>query len=208
MLKQKSYLILGIGTDVGKTFFVENLCRNFTNSKAIKPVASGVLDDDLTSDPAKILQALNLKVTKENLDKISPWRFVEPVSPHFAGEVNYTDLKNFCLEKIAAAKEEGNFLFIEAVGGVMSPITHEKTCLDLAGDLKIPTLLISSNYLGSISHTLTAVDVLKKRGLFLEKIILNENSSSKTATKDIVKTIENFSQIEVVTMKHFFNSTI
>jgi dethiobiotin synthetase len=205
MLKEKNYLILGIGTDVGKTFFVEALCKKFSNVKVIKPVVSGSLDSDLHSDSAKILTALGRVINKDNLDEISPWRFKEAVSPHFAGDVNYEDLKKFCLEKINEAKEQNSFLFIEAAGGVMTPINNEKTFLDLARDLKITILLVSSNYLGSISHTLTAVEVLKKNDISLEKIILNENSPSSIEVKHIVNTIENFSKTEVVTMKKFFN---
>jgi dethiobiotin synthetase len=203
MLKDKIYLILGINTDIGKTFLVENLCKKLPNVKAIKPVISGVSDDDLNSDSAKILTALGLKLNKSNLDEISPWRFKEPVSPHFAGEVNYDELLKFCLKNIVKAKESGDFLFIESAGGVMSPITYQKTFLDLARDLQIPTLLVSSNYLGAISHTLTAVEVLKKNDVIIEKIILNENFSSKTDSNKIIKTIESFCEADVVAMKDF-----
>jgi dethiobiotin synthetase len=206
VLKEKIYLICGIGTDIGKTFFVEKLCHIFSDSKAIKPVVSGFSDDDLNSDPAKILAAMQLEINQENLDKISPWRFKDPVSPHFAGNVDYEELVKFCQNRILDAKKNKQFLFIESAGGIMSPITYEKTFVDLALNLEIPVLLVSSNYLGAISHTLTAIEVLKKRGVNIEKVILNENFPSKTAANDLVKTIENFSKIEVVTMTDFFNS--
>ena len=205
MLKEKIYLILGIGTDVGKTFFVESLCKNISNSHAIKPVASGALDCDLNSDPAKILSALGLEVSQKNLDQICPWRFKDPVSPHFAGDVDYEQLKQFCLDNINKAKEQKRHLFIEAAGGVMSPITNEKTFLDLACDLEIATLLVSESYLGAISHTLTAIEILKKNNIFLEKVILNEKNSSPSEIEKIAKTISAFSQSQVVKLNEFFN---
>jgi len=206
MLHSKIYLILGIGTDIGKTFFIENLCRKIPTARAIKPIVSGILDDDLNSDSAKILAAMNLKLTKENLDKISPWRFEMPVSPHFAGEINYNDLLKFCRKEIANTHNANNdFLFIESAGGVMSPINNEKTFLDLARDLKIPIILISSNYLGAISHSLTAIEVLKKNNIFIEKIVLNENFPSKIENIKIAQTISSFSQVEVIEMSKFLN---
>ena len=234
MLKEKIYFIVGTGTDIGKTFLVENLCRNFPSAMAIKPIASGFKDDDENSDSAKILSAINnsqislnvnpslpkvdldspvelpsdrLKVTSK-LDDISPWRFEEAVSPHFAAKnssmkINFLDVKNFCQEKIAFAKTNNQLLFIEAAGGVMTPINDEKTFLDLAADLKIPTLLVSANYLGSISHTLCAVTALKSRNVVIEKIIINEDLPTQLPPSlSPNQTIENFSKIAVISLKN------
>ena len=205
MPKTDSYLILGIGTEVGKTFLVENLCRLKPQVLAIKPIASGFSKDDKTSDTSRILAALGLENNKSNLDKICPWRFAKPVSPHLAGKIDYKKLLEFCRQNIASASKQKRLLFIESAGGVMTPITSNKTFLDLACDLKIPVLLVASNYLGAISHTLCAVEVLKRRKVRVEKIIINENFSSQTKSKDLIKVIENLAQIETLTLKQFLN---
>lgn len=205
MLKKKSYLILGIGTDIGKTFLVENLCRILPEVNAIKPIASGCDDVDENSDPAKILAALGLEKSKKNLDEIAPWRFKKAVSPHFAGKINFLAVKSFCRKKILQAKKENQFLFIESAGGVMTPISDKKTFLDLAADLKIPTILVTSNYLGAISHTLCAIKALKSKKILVEKIILNENFPSQTKSSNLLATIQNFSGVEAVTLKKFLN---
>lgn len=206
MLAEKIYLILGINTEVGKSFLVENLCKILPNSRAIKPVITGFRDDDDFSDSARILAAMNLELTKENLDKISPFRFEKPVSIHFAGRVNYQKLINFCQENIINSKRNDEFLFIEAAGGIMSPITDSKTFLDVAQCLQIPILLVSSNYLGAISHSLTAMETLKKHNLFVEKIIFNEHFDTQIASARIAKTIENFSKVETIAISKFLNS--
>lgn len=206
MLKEKIYLVLGIGTDIGKTFLVENLCRNLSGAKAVKPIASGFRDDDQNSDSAKILSALKLEISQKNIEAITPWRFEKAVSPHFAGEINFSEVKNFCLEKISEAKKQNHFLFIEAAGGVMTPINNEKTFLDLAAELQIPALLVSANYLGSISHTLCAVEALKVKKILLEKIIINEHGSvAQNDIFEVAKTIQNFSKIETVLLKNFLD---
>lgn len=229
MLKEKIYFIVGIGTDIGKTFLVENLCRNFPGAMAIKPIASGFKDDDENSDSIKLLNStkqIPKQVQDDDegkiyqkichpelvlgsiLNSISPWRFTEAVSPHFAAknsgtEINFFDVKNFCQEKISLAKSNNQFLFIEAAGGVMTPINDEKTFLDLAAELKIPTLLVSANYLGSISHTLCAVTALKSRNVAIEKIIINEDLPTQLPSSlSPNQTIENFSKIEVISLKN------
>lgn len=210
-LKEKIYFIAAIGTDIGKTFLVENLCRILPNVKAIKPIASGFNDDDKNSDSAKILAALNLEVSLKNINAITPWRFKEALSPHFAAEISgnnidFSEVKKFCEEKISEAKNRGNFLFIEAAGGVMTPINDNRTFLDLAAELQIPVLLVSANYLGSISHTLCAIEALKCRELVIEKIIINsELPLHPKSAISMVDTIKNFSGIETVLLKNFLD---
>ncbi len=214
MLKSKIYFIAAIGTDSGKTFFVENICCKLRREKksvmAIKPIVSGFHDGDKNSDPAKILSALDLEISKKNLDLISPWRFEKAISPHLAGKINFEKVKNFCLEKISLAKKQKQFLFIEAAGGVMSPINDEKTFLDLAAELKIPLLLITENYLGSIGHTFCAIEALKSKKISIEKIIINEHfsglqKSSGIQAKQLSETIKNFSGSEVVFLQKFLD---
>jgi len=192
-----TYLILGTGTDIGKSFLVENLCRILPQVTAIKPVCTGFLHSDKNSDPTRILTALKLEISEANLNDISPWRFAEPCSPHFLDEqIDFFAVRNFCQKKILEAGKKT--LLIEAAGGVMTPINNQKTFLDLATELKIPVLLVAGNYLGAISHTLSAVEALKSKGVVVKRIIVNEREESKWS---IFETLKNFTGIEAVTMK-------
>ncbi len=192
-----NYLILGTSTDIGKSFLVENLCRILPQVTAIKPVCTGFLHSDKNSDPTRILTALNLEISEANLNEISPWRFAEPCSPHFLDEqIDFFAIRNFCQKKILEAGKKT--LLIEAAGGVMTPINNQKTFLDLATELKIPVLLVAGNYLGAISHTLSAVESLKSKGVVVKRIIVNEREESKWS---IVETLKNFTGIEAVPMR-------
>jgi dethiobiotin synthetase len=216
-LKKNHYLVLAIGTDIGKTYLVENICQILSKKErsvlAIKPIASGCKDDDKNSDPAKILTALGLKISQQNLNSISPWRFVKPVSPHLAGKINFQAVKKFCLEKIAVAKKQRQVLFIEAAGGVMTPINDTTTFLDLASELKIPVLLVSANYLGAISHTLSALEALKSKKITVEKVIINEHlhssqSASGMKIGQMLKAITAFSKIEAISLQFFLKNLL
>jgi len=208
-----SYFVAGIGTDIGKTFFVENLCRKLIAKNipvsAIKPIASGFVDGDKNSDSSRILSALNLSL--DNIESISPWRFAEPLSPHLAAknqsqEINFLEVVNFCKKNITQAKSQNKILLIEAAGGLMSPINDHKTFLDLAFELKIPVLLLSANYLGAISHTLCAIEAAKNREIVVEKIIINDGLSfenNQTPTSSLIQTIQNFTKINTLTLNNF-----
>lgn len=208
----KEYFVTAIGTDIGKSFLVENLCRNSQEIIAIKPIASGFCDDDENSDSARILKSLSLPINSDNLNKISPWRFVEAVSPHFAAEklgteINFLEVVNFCRQKISLAQNENKTLLIEAAGGVMTPINFQKSFLDLASELQIPILLVTANYLGSISHTLSAIKALESCNLQIAQIIINENCPLfPKSPNSIIKTLKDFSGHEVANMEDFLKN--
>ncbi len=216
------FFVVGISTDIGKTFLVEKICQNLVQKKmpvnAIKPIASGFNDDDKNSDSAKILTALNLEFSKKNLDQITPWRFSQSASPHKAAEthgvkINFLAVKKFCQQKIISAKNLHQTLLIESAGGLMTPINQKKTFLDLAQELKVPVLLVSANYLGSISHTLCAVEALKSKKILVEKIIVNENlpmfqKNSLISCEEFVETIFGFTKIETISFEDFFKKPI
>ncbi len=211
-IKSKSYLILGIGTDVGKTYFLTKICQKLIQNKftikAIKPIASGFQDNDKNSDSARILAALNLEFSKENIAKISPWRFSEAASPHFAAqnqkqEINFDEVLRFCRAEIIEAEKNDNFLFIESAGGVMTPINFNKTFLDLAKDLKIPVLLVANNYLGAISHSLSALSALRNAKINIVAMVLNEFGDFQNS---IAETIEKLGNVKLVKLPEFIDN--
>ena len=174
------YFITGTGTDIGKTFILCELCKALQsqgkNVHAIKPVMSGV-DDIQHSDAAHILKSVNIKPTQDNIDKISPWQFNAALAPNMAAkrenrQLDFDEIYRFCQQERYRNVGYDNF-FIEGVGGVMSPLTDTSTNIDLIESLAIPAILIAGVYLGTISHTLTAVESLLKRNIKIKIIILN-----------------------------------
>ncbi len=218
MLKEKIYFIAAIGTDIGKTYFVESVVKKLKEKNiavaAIKPIASGFVASDVNSDTARIRAALG---NEKKLDEITPWRFEIAASPHLAAlaalneEINFDDVVKFCQNKIDLARVQGSYLFIEAAGGVMTPINGDKTFLDLACELKIPVILLSANYLGSISHSLTAAAILKSSQLEVETIVVNEYCALKSApsmlpTQQLCCDLEKFTTIKTVLLDSFLKN--
>ncbi len=175
--------VAGTGTDVGKTYVTAALLRALVAAGravgALKPVVSG-FDEAAPagSDPAVLLEALGQAVTPEALDRISPWRYAAPLAPNQAAEregrhVDAEAVIDFCRAGAAAGGEA--LTFIESAGGIMSPLDDETTMLDLAEALRAPVVLVAGSYLGTISHTLTAVEVIRAAGLALTAVIVNES---------------------------------
>jgi dethiobiotin synthetase len=90
-------------------------------------------------------------------------------------------------------------LFIEGVGGIMVPLDSKRTVLDWMAALDIPLLLVVGGYLGAISHTLTALDVLTQRKLKLAAIVVSESERGTVELDETVTSITHFSNgVEVV----------
>jgi dethiobiotin synthetase len=188
------------GTDVGKTFVTTALIRHFLEQgravDAIKPVVSGF---DATrwqdSDPALLLAALGRPVTLAEAERISPWRFAAPLSPDMAAQregrpIDFAAVVEFCR---AAAKRRRDHLLIEGIGGIMVPFDRSHTVLDLITALRLPVLLVAGSYVGTISHTLTALQVLARRNVDVMAVAVSESADSAAILDDTVATIARFS---------------
>ncbi len=193
--------ITGTGTDVGKTFVAVSLIRHLRHLghhvDAIKPVVSGFDPAQAAaSDPGLLLAALGLPFSPEQIDRISPWRFRTAVSPDLAArrEGRRIDVERVIAFCQNAIKQHRGILLIEGIGGIMVPLDEHRTILDVMMALQLPLLLISGSYLGSISHTLTALDSLFRRDMNLLATIVSETPGSDAPLDDVIATIGRFTE--------------
>jgi dethiobiotin synthetase len=197
--------VTGTGTDVGKTFVTAALMRHLRSEggevHAYKPLVSGFEPANITgSDPGILLAALGRASTMEEVERIAPWRFAAPLSPDLAArqEGRSVDFKALVAFSQAAADARGT-VFIESVGGIMVPLDRDHTVLDWMSALRIPVLLVAGSYLGTISHTLTALHVLAQRNLDIAGVVVSESASPGAGLDDTVATIARFAvPIDVV----------
>lgn len=201
-----AYFVTSTGTDIGKTFVTAALIRYMRESNqpvtALKPIVSGYDSSVVeTSDPAVLLAALGRQTSAEEVERIAPWRFRAPLAPDLAAarEGRSIDFDKVVEFSRAAVKGAKGPLFIEGVGGIMVPLNGRRTVLDWMTALDIPLLLVVGGYLGTISHTLTALDVLAQRKLTIAAIVVSESEREAVALADTVASIERFSNgVEVV----------
>jgi dethiobiotin synthetase len=201
-----AYFVTSTGTDIGKTFVTAGLIRYLRESNqpvaALKPVVSGYDSSVVeTSDPAVLLAALGRQVTADEIESIAPWRFRAPLSPDLAAarEGRSIDFDKLVAFSRVAIDATTGLLFIEGVGGIMVPLDAQRTVLDWMAALEIPLLLVVGGYLGTISHTLTALDVLAQRKLTIATIIVSENDRDTVELDDTVASIARFADgVEVV----------
>ena len=160
--------ITATGTDVGKTYVAAvpdpALAPDGPPVDAIKPVVSGFDPAQAAaSDPGVLLNALGLPVTaagdRPDFAVALSRRAVAGSRRRNAKAAASTSMTviNFCQ---TAIDQRRDILLIEGVGGIMVPLDGERTMLDVMMALQLPLILVAGSYLGTISHTLTALDAL------------------------------------------------
>ena len=190
--------VTGAGTDVGKTFvacgLVAELRRRSHAVAAFKPLASGFdLAQPQASDPGALLTALGEPVSAVNLDRIAPFRYRAALAPDMAAAA---EGKSVDFDAVVAfsrrAATTAEFVVVEGVGGVMSPIAERHTVLDWIAALEIPALLVTGTYLGAQTHTLTALAALQRRSIRVHAVVASETPGSTVNLSENVCSLARF----------------
>lgn len=162
MPDKKNLFVAGIGTDIGKTIvsaiLVEKLQADYW-----KPVQSGDLE---SSDSLKVK---NLVSNSRSFIFPESYKLTQPFSPHKSAAIDGIKIER---ENIRPPVTD-NTLIIEGAGGLMVPLNDTFLMIDLIKELNAEAILVSTNYLGSINHTLLSIYALKQYGIPIKGIIFN-----------------------------------
>lgn len=164
-------LIAGTDTDAGKTVLTTALAaywQTYCTDRSLgilKPIQSGVGDRELYT------RLFDLKQTPE---EITPLYFEAPLAPPLAAEREGRKIK---LEKawkaFEALSQQRDFVLVESLGGLGSPVTRETTVADLAWDWRLPTVLVVPVKLGAIGQAVANVALAQQCRVHLKGIVLN-----------------------------------
>lgn len=176
-MKNGIYFISGIDTDAGKSYCTAWLARQLAESgkrvitqKFIQTGNVGHSEDiDLHR---RIMGSGYLPEDREGLTM--PEIFSYPCSPHLAARI---DRRPIDFQKIEQATDElarrYDIVLVEGAGGLMVPLTEEYLTIDYIADHRYPLLFVTSGRLGSINHTLLALEAIRQRSISLHTVLYN-----------------------------------
>lgn len=186
--------ITAAGTGIGKTLVTAALCHQLRGQgvavSALKPVMSGFSQSEIARSDAGVLAAsLGRAANRQGVGEIAKFCYRAPLAPNMAAKlegkrVSFPALIRHCRRALA---DRERLMLIEGVGGVMSPVTDAETVLDWIGALELPALLVVGNYLGGISHALTAVAAMRAAGVELAGVIVSEGAKSDVPIGETIK---------------------
>ena len=205
----RGYFVTATGTDIGKTYVSARLIEAWRSrgirAEATKPLMSGFAEDALEqSDAGRLLVAMGREVTPESVSEICLHRLTPPLAPNVAMRQagiaqDYNEVLGFTQRRLAA---DADVHLVEGAGGVMSPLTDETLQIDLMADLQLPIILVTAPYLGSISHTLTAIDALHARGLAIVALVVSQPSVAGADLQSFIDEVSRFRQLPVAGMPY------
>jgi dethiobiotin synthetase len=164
-------VVAGIGTDVGKTVASAVLCE-LLGADYWKPVASGTDDGPVDH---QVMQTLILN--GKSRVHAPKYVFGKSLSPHVAASIEGVTIE---LESLIDVPVTQDGLVIELAGGLLVPLNDDYTNIDLLERWRLPAVVVSRHYLGSINHTLLTLEALKARQLPIAGIIFNGNELPDT----------------------------
>jgi dethiobiotin synthetase len=164
-------LITGTDTEVGKTVVTSALIaywlqhRNKATLGVMKPVQSGLGDFE---------QYTRLFDLDQAPETITPQRFAAPLAPPLAAalEGKTIDLE-VVWQALSQLLAERQFVLVEALGGLGSPVTEEWTVADLAAAWRLPIALVVPVKLGAIGQAVANTALARQHQLAIRGIILN-----------------------------------
>lgn len=153
-------LITGTESGVGKTVLASSLIAywqrhlNASHLGVMKPIARD------SADPEHYHRLLN-----QSIESINPTQLEATLATP-------SDLEKIWrqLEILSGDRE---FVLVEGLEGLGSPITLETTVADLAWDWRIPAVLVVPVQPGAVPHTVANVALANQARLHLKGIILN-----------------------------------
>ncbi|WP_099239536.1 dethiobiotin synthase [Synechococcus sp. BDU 130192] len=166
---QNCLLIAGTDTEVGKTVVSSALIAYwrhflpFSRLGVIKLLQTGIGDRqwyEKFCDGGTVLKV--------------PLEYETPVAPPVAArlEGKAIDL-GIVWQELQDLSNAQDFVIAESLGSLGSPVTDELTVADLAGQWKLPTLLVVPVKLGSIGQAIAQVSLARERKVNLKGIILS-----------------------------------
>ena len=202
----KSLLITGTNTEVGKTILTTCLAsywqtyRHHENIAVMKLIQTGYGDREFYEQ---------LFGDKSTIEIVNPLHFEAPLAPPVAAakegkEVNL-EIVWRCLSQLQQKKD---FVLIEALGGLGSPVTWELTVGDLARDWRLPTVLVVPVRLGAISEAVVNSFFARQSKINLRGIILSciksdsESFLEEWAPIDLLQSLTNVPVLGVLPYLH------
>lgn len=171
MASLNALLIAGTDTEVGKTVLTSALAAYWQRFRPnrplglLKPVQSGVGDREL-------YQRLFLPTTA--LAEITPQFFEAPLAPPLAATLENRPVDLAVAWKMLEQRCQAcDWVLVEALGGLGSPVTDEFTVADVAAAWHLPVVLVVPVKLGAIAQAVANVALARQCQLMLRGIVLN-----------------------------------
>ncbi len=187
-----NYFVTGIGTNVGKTI-VSAILTEALQADYWKPIQSG------TNEGSDSVLIRSLISNSKTVIHPEAYLLKEPLSPHFAAKLENVEIDIDKIKLPVRLSGVNTNLIIEGAGGLLVPINKKKYVIDIAKQFNCEIILVISNYLGCINHTLLSIDYLVRNNFGIHALVFN--GAFEPEVKEVITSYKNeFKIIDVPTL--------
>ena len=192
-------------TEVGKTVISGAIANYFLRQGArvavSKPVATGCVHrrEGWVSEDAEFLASC--ADARFPLDLICPQRYREPLAPAVAADRAKQPLDWSAIDRsLKLMTRESDVIVVEGIGGILVPLDHQYTTLDIARWLKLAAVVVARPNLGTINHTLMTLEMLRRGGVTIAGVVINRYpaESASVAEETHPRYIEKFGKVPIL----------
>ena len=176
-------LITGTDSQVGKTWAGCALAQALLSAGrrviAVKPVETGCSGAPGEREDGVLLA----QATGQSQPTHAIFRVAEPVPPALAGDRSGITIDFDALVlKLERYADDADYLLIEGVGGLLTPMTWEWNMVDVAKALGACVLVVAVDRGGAINSTLLALSALELAGVSCAGVLLTTPESPDQTT--------------------------
>jgi dethiobiotin synthetase len=165
----RGLFVTGTDTGVGKTVVSAALMHRYRVGIPLrywKPIQTGIEQDDDTAEVERLGDCRSGEIQRAGI------RLRHPVSPHLAARLNGTTIALRPLVDSIVGERQSIRWIVEGAGGLLVPINNAETMADLISLLRLPVVLVARTSLGTINHTLLALEALGRRALQIAGVVM------------------------------------
>ena len=188
-IAEDGVFVVGTDTGVGKTVVTAGLTGWLrdagTEAVAVKPCQTGYPPDDDAAFVESVCGATEAAVC---LKRLSP-----PLAPDVAAKesdddvtLSYEAIRDGVTDIVATSEAA----IVEGIGGLRVPLADDREVIDLVVDIGLPALVVARSGLGTLNHTALTVQALRRRGVPVVGVVLNEYEGTTTAERTNLEVLE------------------
>lgn len=175
-MDKETIFVTGIDTDAGKSYatgwLANHIAATGRSVMTQKFVQTG--NEGRSEDIELHRRIMHRDMAAEEYALTAPMIFTYPSSPHLAARVDGREVDIKAIDEARKTLEERyDTLLVEGAGGMMVPLTERYLTIDYITDRRLDVALVTNAKLGSISHTLLALEAIERRRLNLRYLLYN-----------------------------------
>jgi len=190
----KSLFIAGTDTDVGKTCVTAALISMLKNAGKdvgfMKPFATGYKQNsEFRSSDVESLASIS-KINDSDV-LLNPYFFSIPASPFTAAKKLNVEIDlsliHSAYNKLSSMHD---YLLVEGIGGVMTPIKSNYTVCDLIKELCLSVIIVCDSKIGTVNHTMMTCKTCESYGIPITGIVINSVTKNGYNIKELKDDLE------------------